>query len=157
MLFLHLFDLRLFGFVCFLSWCLGRAAVCDCGTPWTSLFFKSSCQTQIDRFQYYLAEMFPSWPSTKIVQVIRQKTWQLGGRGLFSVYIYIENFKKNLLVRNRWIEYNVTWQECCFGDLLPRLFKPSWYVKHHGRQGAGLIFRIYLYIENFKIILVWNH
>ena len=30
----RLFDLRLFGFVCFLySWCLGRAAVCDCGTP----------------------------------------------------------------------------------------------------------------------------
>ena len=21
------------------SWCLGRAAVCDCGTPWTFLFF----------------------------------------------------------------------------------------------------------------------
>ena len=46
------------------------------------------------------------------------------GRGLFSVYIYIENFK-NLLVRNSWTEFNVTWQECCFGDLLPRLFKLS--------------------------------
>ena len=31
-------DLRLFGFVCFLSsWCLERASVCDCGTPWTFL------------------------------------------------------------------------------------------------------------------------
>ena len=31
-------DLRLFGFVCFSSsWCLGRTAVCDCGTPWTFL------------------------------------------------------------------------------------------------------------------------
>ena len=30
------FDLRLFGFVCFL-FLLGRAAVCDCGTPWTFL------------------------------------------------------------------------------------------------------------------------
>ena len=38
-LFVGLFDLRMFGF----SWCLGRAAgkaagratVCDCGTPWT--------------------------------------------------------------------------------------------------------------------------
>ena len=46
------------------------------------------------------------------------------GRGLFSLYIYIENFK-NLLVRNSWTEFNVTWQECCFGDLLPRLFKLS--------------------------------
>ena len=28
------------------SWCLGRAAVCDCGTPWTflvSLFFRIIC------------------------------------------------------------------------------------------------------------------
>ena len=46
------------------------------------------------------------------------------GRGLFSQYIYKENFK-NLLVRNCWTEFIVTWQECCFGDLLPRLFKPS--------------------------------
>ena len=46
------------------------------------------------------------------------------GRGLFSLYIYIENFK-NLLVRNSWTKFNVTWQECCFGDLLPRLFKRS--------------------------------
>ena len=46
------------------------------------------------------------------------------GRGLFSLYIYIENFK-NLLVRNSWTEFNITWQECCFGALLPRLFKLS--------------------------------
>ena len=58
------------------------------------------------------------------------------GRGLFSLYIYIENFK-DLLVRNSWTEFNVTLQECCFGDLLPRLFKPSWYVKNHGPQGGG--------------------
>ena len=34
-----LFDLRLFGFVSVSSsfWCLGRAAACDCGTPWTFL------------------------------------------------------------------------------------------------------------------------
>ena len=142
------------------------------------------------------AEIFPWWPSTKIVQVImiRQKNMaaegrayfpyisiyktlkiffsetngpisiQLGrnvslvtlykdcsgrhdssknmaarGLGLFSLYIYIENFK-NLLVRNSWTEFNVTWQECCFGDLLPRLFKPSWYVKNHGPQAGGAYF-----------------
>ena len=61
------------------------------------------------------------------------------GRGLFSLYIYIENFK-NLLVRNSWTEFNVTWQECCFGDLLPRLFKPSWYIKNHGPQLGGAYF-----------------
>ena len=69
------------------------------------------------------------------------------GRGLFSIYsiyIYIENFK-NLLVRNHWTEFNRILQKCFFGDPLPRLFKPFGFVKKHGRQGAGLIFPIYLY------------
>ena len=66
------------------------------------------------------------------------------GRGLFSLYIYIENFK-NLLVRNHWTDFNIILQKCSFGDPLPRLFKPFGFVKKHGRQGAGLIFPIYLY------------
>ena len=38
MLFVRLFDLCLFGLVGFLFLLgLGRAAVCDCGTPWTFL------------------------------------------------------------------------------------------------------------------------
>ena len=37
-LFVRLFDLCLFDLsVSSSSWCLGRAAVCDCGTPWTFL------------------------------------------------------------------------------------------------------------------------
>ena len=67
-----------------------------------------------------------------------------GEGGLISLYINIEKFK-NLLVRNQWTNFNIAWQECCFGDLLPRLFKPSWFVKKHGCQGVGLIFPIYLY------------
>ena len=42
MLFVRLFDLRLFGFVCFLFLLVsGKDAVCDCGTLWTFvlLFF----------------------------------------------------------------------------------------------------------------------
>ena len=66
------------------------------------------------------------------------------GRGLFSLYIYIENFK-NLLIRNHWTDFNIILQKCSFGDPLPRLFKPFGFVKKHGRQGAGLIFPIYLY------------
>ena len=65
------------------------------------------------------------------------------GRGLFSPYIYIENFKN--LVRNHWTDFNIILQKCSFGDPLPRLFKPFGFVKKHGRQGAGLIFPIYLY------------
>ena len=60
------------------------------------------------------------------------------------LYIYIENFK-NLLVRNHRTNFNIILQKCSFGDPLPRLFKPLGFVKKHGRQGAGLIFPIYLY------------
>ena len=66
------------------------------------------------------------------------------GWGLFSLYIYIENFK-NLLVRNHWTDFHIILQKCSFGDSLPRLFKPFGFVKKHGRQGAGLIFPLYLY------------
>ena len=66
------------------------------------------------------------------------------GRGLFSLYIYIENFK-NLLVRNHWTDFYIILQKCSFGDPLPRLFKSFGFVKKHGRQGTGLIFPIYLY------------
>ena len=63
------------------------------------------------------------------------------GRGLFSLYIYIENFK-NLLVRKHWTDFNIILQKCSFGDPVPRLFKTFGFVKKHGRQGAGLIFPI---------------
>ena len=66
------------------------------------------------------------------------------GAGPISLYIYIENLK-NLLVRNYWTNCNIIWQKCSFGDPLLRLFKPFGFVKKHGRQGAGLIFPIYLY------------
>ena len=70
------------------------------------------------------------------------------GRGLFSLYIYIENFK-NLLVRNHWTDFNIILQECLFGDPVPRLFKPSGFVKKHGCQGGGAYFS-YMYISMWK-------
>ena len=44
----------------------------------------------MDRFQYYMAEMFPYWPSTKIVLdvMIRRKTWPLGLAYFPYIYIY---------------------------------------------------------------------
>ena len=104
---------------------------------------KSSCQKPLDRFQYNFAEMILWWSSTKIVQAIwiREKNLAARGRGFFSLYIYIENFK-NLLVRNHWTNFNIILQNCFFGDPLPRLFKPFGFVKKHGRQGTGLIFPI---------------
>ena len=76
------------------------------------------------------------------------------GRGLFSLYIYIENFK-NLLVRNHSTDFNIILQKCSFGNHLPRLFKPLGVIKKHGRQGRDL-FSLYINIENFKNLLVRN-
>ena len=71
------------------------------------------------------------------------------GRGLFSLYIYIENFK-NLLVRNHWTDFNIILQECLFGDPVPRSFKPSGFVKNMAARGRSLFFlHVYIYNENF--------
>ena len=60
-LFVCLFDLRLFGLVLSVSsssWCLRRAAVCYCGTPWTFLLpvFLARCGSTID-------DMPLAWPA----------------------------------------------------------------------------------------------
>ena len=77
------------------------------------------------------------------------------GQGLFSLYIYIENFK-NLLVRNHWTDFHIILQKCSFGDPVPRLFKPFGFVKKQAARGQGL-FSLYICIENFKNLLVRNH
>ena len=95
------------------------------------------------------------WPLTKIDNlwfVKKQGRWAGGGggggggeeRGLFSLYIYIDNFE-NLLVRNHSTDFNITWQKCSCGDYPTRFIKLSWFVKKFLRQGVGLIFPIYLY------------
>ena len=106
---------------------------------------KSSYQKPLDRFQYNLAEMFPWWPFTKIVQAVMicHNKWLLGA-GLIYLNICIEN-SNDLLVRNHWTDFNITLQKCLLCNPLSKLFKPSWFVKKHGRQGARLIFPIYLY------------
>ena len=77
------------------------------------------------------------------------------GRGLFSLYIFIEKLK-NILVRNYLTNFHKILQKCSCGDPLPRLFKPFGFVKKHGRKGRGL-FSLYIYIEVFKNLLVRNH
>ena len=77
------------------------------------------------------------------------------GQGLFSLYIYIENFK-NLLVRNHWTDFNIILQKCSFGDPLPRWSSHLDLSKNMAARGLGL-FSLYIYIENFKNLLVRNH
>ena len=47
-LFVHLFDFRLFGFVCFLFQLVsGKAAVFDCGSPWPFLLSLFSIELHV--------------------------------------------------------------------------------------------------------------
>ena len=48
---------------------------------------------------------------------------------------------------------NIIWQICFFGDPLPRLFKPSWFVKKWPPGGRAYFHYISIYIENFKNLL----
>ena len=75
------------------------------------------------------------------------------GRGLFSLYIYIE---KNLLVRNHWPDFHIILLKCSFGNPLPRLFKPFGFIKNMADRGRGL-FSLYIYIGNLKNLLVRSH
>ena len=77
------------------------------------------------------------------------------GRGLFSLYICIENFK-NLLVSNHWTDFHIILQKCSFGILLQDCSSHLDSSKNMAARGRGL-FPLYIFIENFKNLLVRNH
>ena len=72
-------------------------------------------------------------------------------RGLFSVYICIEKFKI-LFVRNHLTDFNITLQECCFGDPLARLFVIMILQKNMAAKGWGLFSLISKY-KTLKVFL----
>ena len=49
--------------------------------------------------------------------------------GLFSLYNYIENYK-NLLVRNHWTNFSITWQKNSFDKAVE--------IRQWEREGAGV-------------------
>ena len=77
------------------------------------------------------------------------------GRGLFSLYIYIENFK-NLLVRNHWTDFNIICRNVPLVILYQDCSSHLDSSKNMAARGRGL-FSLYIYIENFKNLLVRNH
>ena len=97
--------------------------------------------------------MILGWSSFKVVQMIPVHC--ISRSQELKIDFLTKNLK-NLLVRNHWTDFNKILQKCSFGDPLPRLFKTFGFVKKHGRQGRGL-FSLYIYIENFKNLLVRNH
>ena len=77
------------------------------------------------------------------------------GRGLFSLYIYIENFK-NLLVRNRRTDFRIICRNVPLVILYQDCSGHLDSSKNMAARGRGL-FSLYIYIENFKNLLVRNH
>ena len=80
------------------------------------------------------------------------KTYGRQGRGLFSLYIYMENMK-NLLERNHWTDLNITWQKCSFGNPLPRWINQCWFVKKKWLPGGGAYFPCISIKKTLKIFL----
>ena len=118
---------------------------------------KSSCQERLDRFQYNLAEMFPWWPFTKIVQAVTicQKTWLLGGGAYFPYIIYIESLKKSSCQKPLvWFQYNLT-------EMFPwwpftRIVQTVMICQKMAARGRGL-FSLNICTENFNDLLVRNY
>ena len=77
------------------------------------------------------------------------------GRGLFSLFIYIENFKI-FLVRNHWTDFNIILWKCSFSDPFQDCSSHLDLSKTTAARGRGL-FSLYIYIEKFKNLLVRNH
>ena len=78
------------------------------------------------------------------------------GRGLFSLYIYIENLKKSSCQKplDRF-QYNFA--EMFFWLSSTKIVQAIWIrQKNMAARGRGL-FSLYIYIENFKNLLVQNH
>ena len=77
------------------------------------------------------------------------------GRGLFSLCIYIENFK-NLLVRNHWTDSMLFCRNVPLVILYQDCSSHLDLSKNMAARGRGL-FPLCIYIENFKNLLVRNH
>ena len=99
--------------------------------------------------------MILGWSSFEVVQMVPVHCISRS-QELKIDFFKTKNLKK-FLVRNHWTDFSIILQKCSFVDPLPRLFKPFGFIKKHGRQGAGLIFPIYICTENFKNLLVRNH
>ena len=78
------------------------------------------------------------------------------GQGLFSLYIYIENFK-NLLVQNHWTDFNIISRKMFLWRSSTKIVQAIWIRQKTWPPGGGAYFALYIYIENLKNLLVRNH
>ena len=73
--------------------------------------------------------------------MIREKTWPLGD-GAYFPYKAIENILK-IFVGNHWTDFNITLQNCSFGDPLSKFSSnrhDAWKNMATGEQGYNKIY-----------------
>ena len=84
--------------------------------------------------------MFLGWPFSKIVReiLIRQKHVALVNGG-FLHYTEMKEFFKNLLLWNRWSDFEIISQICSLGDPFQKLFAKFWSVKNMALVNGGFL------------------
>ena len=68
--------------------------------------------------------------------------------GGFLHYMDMKKFLKNLLLQNRWSNFEIILQECSLGDPFQKLCAKFWSAKKHGSDEFGL-FALYRDMEKF--------
>ena len=74
--------------------------------------------------------------------------------GGFLHYTDMKNFLKNLLLQNRWSDFEIISLECSFGDPFQKLFAKFWSVNKHGSSDLGLLH--YMDMKKFLKNLLQN-
>ena len=59
--------------------------------------------------------------------------------GGFLHYMDMKKFLKNLLVQNRWSDFEIISQECSLGDPFQKLFAKLWSALENGSGELGLL------------------
>ena len=157
----------LYPFLAHLSKTYSRGAfrITRCPSCVVNNFFKH--QLLLNRqFEPNLAGMFLVWSSLKLfaensgchrnqMEVLAHLTTTCL-RGAFRVVMcpscVVNNFFKHLLLPNRLVNLDQTWQECSLGGLLQKLFTEFDSMKNSGCHGNKIDF----FKQFFKHLLLWN-
>ena len=105
-----------------------------------SKFFKNLLWNRWSDFEIISQNMFLGWPFSKIDReiLIRQKMW-LWWMGGYLHYTEIKEFFKNLLLWNRWSDFEIISHGCSLGDPFQNSFVKFWSIKKCGPGEWGLL------------------
>ena len=67
---------------------------------------------------------------------------------------FLSNFFENLLLWNRWYEFEIISQDCSLCDPFQKLFAKFWSVENHNHRGGGG--KIFLHYTDMKKFLKKN-